>query len=262
MNNSPELTAEIDRLMRLTYGHVSEGIIRMIAEDNLKEKGNNMTTDEPNPNDLCECGHFSHEHLSGHGRCVEGAFSLRDETCQCPKFTLKPVTNKPATPQPNPHIIIGRFNKCLCGVFEGKSLTCSDIIQSINEIKTYGQSWDGGLLARLFESLIVDMNHQPSQVTVSGADAPRIYTRCPSCQNTTLVINKGHLLCTWIDCKDPTLIHRSNEISTLRAELSTLRQDKEKLKEALKKYGEHSRQCESGYEDDPCSCGLKEALEI
>ena len=34
----------------------------------------------------------------------------------------------------------------------------------------------------------------------------RIYTRCPACQNDTLTINDGHLLCTWIDCKNPTLI--------------------------------------------------------
>ena len=38
---------------------------------------------------------------------------------------------------------------------------------------------------------------------------PRIYTRCPSCHNTTLTIGtNGDLLCTWIDCKDPTLIDR------------------------------------------------------
>lgn len=34
----------------------------------------------------------------------------------------------------------------------------------------------------------------------------RIYTRCPACGNDTLTINKGHLLCTWHECKDPTLI--------------------------------------------------------
>lgn len=38
-----ELKNEIDRLMRLTYGHVSEGIIRMIAEDNLaRAQGPNL----------------------------------------------------------------------------------------------------------------------------------------------------------------------------------------------------------------------------
>jgi hypothetical protein len=34
----------------------------------------------------------------------------------------------------------------------------------------------------------------------------RIYTRCPSCHNDTLTLNKGHLLCTWHECKDPTAI--------------------------------------------------------
>lgn len=37
---------------------------------------------------------------------------------------------------------------------------------------------------------------------------PRIYTRCPACHNDTLTINNGHLLCTWIDCKDPVLLER------------------------------------------------------
>lgn len=39
--------------------------------------------------------------------------------------------------------------------------------------------------------------------------SPRIYTRCPACGNDTLTINDDkHLLCTWIDCPDPTLIDR------------------------------------------------------
>lgn len=35
---------------------------------------------------------------------------------------------------------------------------------------------------------------------------PRIYTRCPACHNDTLTINRGHLLCTWHACPDPTRI--------------------------------------------------------
>lgn len=43
-----------------------------------------------------------------------------------------------------------------------------------------------------------------------STESPRIYTRCPSCRNDTLTINDDkHLLCTWIDCKDPTLVDRS-----------------------------------------------------
>jgi len=41
---------------------------------------------------------------------------------------------------------------------------------------------------------------------------PRIYTRCPACHNDTLTINKGHLLCTWHECKDPTLLDRTSEL--------------------------------------------------
>lgn len=36
----------------------------------------------------------------------------------------------------------------------------------------------------------------------------RIYTRCPACGFSTLIVNKGHLLCTLDSCPDPTLIDR------------------------------------------------------
>lgn len=39
-----------------------------------------------------------------------------------------------------------------------------------------------------------------------NSNSPRI--RCPACHNDTLTLNKGRLLCTWIECKDPTLISR------------------------------------------------------
>lgn len=36
---------------------------------------------------------------------------------------------------------------------------------------------------------------------------PRIYTKCPACKNDTLTINDDkHLLCTWHECPNPTLI--------------------------------------------------------
>ena len=47
----------------------------------------------------------------------------------------------------------------------------------------------------------------PSATTGSVA-VPRIYTRCPACFNETLCINEGHLLCTWHECPDPTLIDK------------------------------------------------------
>ena len=41
-----------------------------------------------------------------------------------------------------------------------------------------------------------------------GSACPRIYTSCPACHNDTLTVNDGHLLCTWHECPDPTLIDR------------------------------------------------------
>ncbi len=39
----------------------------------------------------------------------------------------------------------------------------------------------------------------------------RVFTRCPSCHNDTLAIHKGRLFCTWVECKEPSLIHRMGE---------------------------------------------------
>lgn len=36
--------------------------------------------------------------------------------------------------------------------------------------------------------------------------APRLYTRCPACLNDTLTVNKGRLLCTWYECKNPLAV--------------------------------------------------------
>lgn len=36
--------------------------------------------------------------------------------------------------------------------------------------------------------------------------APRIYTKCPACNHDTLTINDHHLLCTWHECPNPTMI--------------------------------------------------------
>lgn len=42
--------------------------------------------------------------------------------------------------------------------------------------------------------------------------SPRIYTKCPACHNDTLTINDDkHLLCTWIECPNPTLIDKLGE---------------------------------------------------
>ena len=48
-------------------------------------------------------------------------------------------------------------------------------------------------------------------------DVPRIYTRCPACHNDTLTINNGRLLCTWIECRNPTLIDTQGEWSAKEA---------------------------------------------
>lgn len=40
----------------------------------------------------------------------------------------------------------------------------------------------------------------------------RITTRCPACHFATLVINDGQLLCTAIECPDPTMIHRLGQL--------------------------------------------------
>lgn len=58
--------------------------------------------------------------------------------------------------------------------------------------------------------------------------SPRIYTRCPACHNDTLTVNADkHLLCTWIDCPNPTLIHNIDSrvgplVEALKGEIADL----------------------------------------
>lgn len=68
---------------------------------------------------------------------------------------------------------------------------------------------------------------------------PRIYSRCPACLNDTLILNKGKLLCTWFECKNPTVMDWvgqpewqklfaesvNKEMDRLRAELAKLRRN-------------------------------------
>lgn len=63
-----------------------------------------------------------------------------------------------------------------------------------------------------------------------GLRNPRIYTHCPSCGKDTLTINEDkHLICTWIDCKDPTLIDRiESELTTLRQIFESVEQERDK----------------------------------
>lgn len=58
------------------------------------------------------------------------------------------------------------------------------------------------------------------QVRAQLAKPARIYTRCPSCHYNTLSIHEGRLFCTYIGCKDPTLIHRDSELEQVRARLA------------------------------------------
>lgn len=48
-----------------------------------------------------------------------------------------------------------------------------------------------------------------------AAHVPRIYSKCPACSNDTLTIHEKHLLCTWVDCPNPTMV--SNMPAVLRA---------------------------------------------
>lgn len=46
---------------------------------------------------------------------------------------------------------------------------------------------------------------QPSSSELKACPIPegRLYDPCPACDMDTLVINKGHLLCTWHKCTNP-----------------------------------------------------------
>lgn len=70
----------------------------------------------------------------------------------------------------------------------------------------------------------------PPSDPAGRAATARIFTRCPSCGNDTLTINKGHLLCTWRECKDPCAIETgfdrlTAELAQAQATLTTILTD-------------------------------------
>lgn len=82
------------------------------------------------------------------------------------------------------------------------------------------------------QETIISLQRQIEQL--KGKQLERIYTRCPSCQNDTLTINKGHLLCTWHECKDPVSIDQADRtIPTLMQVNDELRQERDQLKTQL-----------------------------
>lgn len=48
-----------------------------------------------------------------------------------------------------------------------------------------------------------------------SSDHPRIYSRCPACGNDTLTIHDKHLLCTWHECPNPSLVDNLFQLHTL-----------------------------------------------
>lgn len=62
------------------------------------------------------------------------------------------------------------------------------------------------------ENTVDALRAQLSALQSATNRSPRIYTKCPACHSDTLTINDDkHLLCTWIDCPNPTLIDKLGE---------------------------------------------------
>lgn len=83
----------------------------------------------------------------------------------------------------------------------------------------------------------------------------RIFTRCPACKNDTLIINKGHLLCTWLECKDPVSIDQADRIIPALMDLNTSLQKQIERLEGEKLWLEGELASARVYlEKSQCSC--------
>lgn len=106
--------------------------------------------------------------------------------------------------------------------------------------------------------------------------SPRIYTKCPACHCDTLTINDDkHLLCTWIDCPNPTLIDKLGE-ATPQDHAQAIDADfleeqiAFRLEEALAdgkiarnaiQNAPHDATCQLGLSASHCTCWKAKALE-
>lgn len=104
----------------------------------------------------------------------------------------------------------------------------------------YYRHYPGDMISK---PVLKDSEHTSEQddVPTRKFDADeRIYTRCPACNNDTLKINNGHLLCTWHKCPDPTLIDKigeppSSNVIAARERIGMLRENKGDRRLARKK---------------------------
>jgi hypothetical protein len=65
----------------------------------------------------------------------------------------------------NPHIIVGEPNRCVCGVYDGRPVSCSDVIAAHDRIIAFcegdGSAWRDGdlkLVRSVIMPLIKDMS--------------------------------------------------------------------------------------------------------
>ena len=51
---------------------------------------------------------------------------------------------------------------------------------------------------------------------------PRISSRCPACGFDTLTLDdRGHLICTWLDCPNLALMHQIGELPPIIGKIIT-----------------------------------------
>lgn len=56
----------------------------------------------------------------------------------------------------NPHIIVGPNRRCLCGVYDGKSITCSELITNMSALSIFRGDNAAVNIIRVLKTLIED----------------------------------------------------------------------------------------------------------
>lgn len=208
---------------------------------------------KPTPSDWCECGHTRERHSASGFTCFARMNSC---SCDCTGF-------KPATPQP-----------ALVPVSE------ADVERVAKDIYDYcfhpPNVWPNTQNYKKFiecaryhlEQLAVvqkerDMLKERDNERIDmGIEWVKKFHQCEQerggLKQRVAVLEKEN------NSALSYLIKAVKERNSLRAELATLRQDKEKLKEALKNNWNHDETCDARRfkSEHYCTCGLKEALEI
>lgn len=61
----------------------------------------------------------------------------------------------------NPHIIVGEPRRCICGIYDGETITCKRVIDSLNELVRLANIKGSGVSFHINDILVLESAIRP-----------------------------------------------------------------------------------------------------